>query len=91
VDLELARAELKRLRQERDLLKAKVQRALGQQIDRMGNIELERRIRELGDELDKRDAALAKGAGRAGGTAAEVERGRRHRGRAQAILEANDA
>jgi chromosome segregation ATPase len=60
VDLELARAELLRLRQERGQLKAKVQRALGQQIDQVGNIELERRIRELGDELGKRDAVLAK-------------------------------
>jgi len=36
VDLELARAELTRLRQERDQLKAKVQRALGHQIDQVG-------------------------------------------------------
>jgi seryl-tRNA synthetase len=59
VDLELARAELKRVREDRDRLKAKVQRGLGQQIDQSGNIELERRIRKLGSELQQRDAALA--------------------------------
>lgn len=59
VDLELARAELRRTRDERDRLKAKVQRSLGQQVDQSGTIELERRIRELGDELRQRDTALA--------------------------------
>jgi hypothetical protein len=60
VDLELARAELRRTRDESDRLKAKVQRSLGQQVDQSGNIELERRIRELGDELRQRDTALAR-------------------------------
>lgn len=59
VDLEFTRAELKRVREERDRLKAKVQRGLGQQIDQAGNADLERRIRELGDTLHQRDAALA--------------------------------
>jgi len=59
VDLELARAELRGLRQERDRLKAKVQRGLGQQIDQAGNVELERRLRELGDQLQQGGAALA--------------------------------
>ncbi len=39
VDLELARAELKRIREERDRLRAKVQRGLGQQVAQSGNIE----------------------------------------------------
>jgi flagellar biosynthesis chaperone FliJ len=59
VDLELARAELRRTQEERDRLKAKVQRSLGQQVDQAGNIELERRIRELGDELYQHELALA--------------------------------
>lgn len=58
VDLELARGELRHLRQERDRLKAKVQRGLGQQVEQAGNVELEQRIRELGDELQQRDLAL---------------------------------
>lgn len=59
VDLELGRVELRSLRQERDRLKAKVQRGLGQQVEQAGNVEMERRIRELGDELQQRDVALA--------------------------------
>ncbi len=59
VDLELTRAELKQVRDERDRLKAKVQRGLGQQIDQAGNVELETRIRELGDELRQSAEALA--------------------------------
>ena len=58
VDLELARTELRNLRQERDRLKAKVQRGLGQQVEQAGNVELERRICELGDELQQRDREL---------------------------------
>jgi chromosome segregation ATPase len=60
VDLELTRTELRRTRDERDRLKAKVQRGLGQQVYQSGSIELEKRIRELGDELQQRDAALAR-------------------------------
>jgi chromosome segregation ATPase len=59
VDLELTRTELRKVREERDRLKVKVQRGLGQQIDPPGNADLERRIRELGDQLQQRDAALA--------------------------------
>ena len=58
MDLELTRAELRRVRDERDRLKAKVQRGLGQQIDQAGNADLEQRIRELGDKLQQRDATL---------------------------------
>lgn len=60
VDLELTRAELRRVRDERDRLKAKVQRSLGRQVEQTGNIELEKRIRELGDELQQRDSAMAR-------------------------------
>lgn len=60
VDLALTRAELRRISDARDRLKAKVQRSLGQQVDQSGSIELEERIRELGDELQQRDAAMAR-------------------------------
>jgi hypothetical protein len=46
-DLELARAELRALREERDRLKAAVQRSLGQQVDQAGHAELVTRINEL--------------------------------------------
>ncbi|MGW6769667.1 hypothetical protein ACWGBX_04530 [Streptomyces sp. NPDC055037] len=46
-DLELARAELRALREERDRLKATVQRGLGQQVGQAGNAELITRINEL--------------------------------------------
>lgn len=59
VDLELARAELTRTRQERDRLKGKVQRSLGQQVDQSGNLELQRRIQELVEQAQQREAALA--------------------------------
>jgi hypothetical protein len=58
VDPELARGELRHLRQERDRLRAKVQRGLGQQVEQAGHVGLERRIRELGDELQQRGLAL---------------------------------
>jgi hypothetical protein len=60
VDLELVRAELRRVRDERDRLKAKVQRNLGQQVAQSGSTELEKRIRELGEELQRRDAAISR-------------------------------
>jgi chromosome segregation ATPase len=59
VDLELTRTELRRVREERDRLKVKVQRGLGQQIDQAGTADLQQRIGELGDKLQQRDAALA--------------------------------
>ncbi|MFI6697481.1 DUF6262 family protein [Streptomyces sp. NPDC050509] len=46
-DLELARAELRALREERDRLKAAVQRGLGQQVGQAGHAELVARINEL--------------------------------------------
>ncbi|WP_311137227.1 hypothetical protein [Streptomyces sp. I6] len=46
-DLELARAELRALREERDQLKAAVQRGLGQRVGRAGHAELVSRINEL--------------------------------------------
>jgi chromosome segregation ATPase len=59
VDLELARAELKNVRAERDRLKAKVQRGLGQLISQVSNSELEQRLQELGDQLQQRETSLA--------------------------------
>lgn len=73
VDLELARAELRNLRQERDRLKAKVQRGLGQQVEQAGHVELERRIRELGDELQQRDRELTASRSEAKRLATELE------------------
>ncbi|MGH3896688.1 MAG: DUF6262 family protein [Pseudonocardiaceae bacterium] len=73
VDLELARAELRRLRQERDRLKAKVQRGLGQQVEQAGSGELERRIRELGDVLQQRDRELEASRSEAKRLATELE------------------
>ncbi|MFD7288728.1 hypothetical protein [Streptomyces sp. NPDC059863] len=46
-DLELARAELRALREERDRLKAAVQRGLGQQVGQAGHAEPITRINEL--------------------------------------------
>ena len=46
-DLELTRAELRRIRDERDRLKAKVQRRLGHQVAQAGTTELAARIRDL--------------------------------------------
>lgn len=73
VDLELARNELWTLRQERDRLKAKVQRGLGQQVEQAGNVELKRRIRELGDELQQRDRELEASRSEAQRLATELE------------------
>ncbi|SOE12146.1 hypothetical protein SAMN06272775_3137 [Streptomyces sp. 2323.1] len=46
-DLELARAEIRRLREERDKLKAAMQRGLGRQLNQATNAELVARIEEL--------------------------------------------
>ncbi|MDJ1133936.1 hypothetical protein [Streptomyces iconiensis] len=46
-ELELAQAEVRSLRGERDKLKAALQRNLGHQLDRAGNAELVARIDEL--------------------------------------------
>ncbi|MGF1431115.1 DUF6262 family protein [Kitasatospora sp. LaBMicrA B282] len=58
VDLQLARAELKRVREERDRLRAKVQRGLGQQLDQSGLGEVEARARALASELHQAQRAL---------------------------------
>ncbi len=62
-DLELARAQIKELRAERDTLKAAVQRGLGAALETAGTRELTMRINELlahGERLaTERDAAVA--------------------------------
>ena len=58
-DLELARAELRRTRDERDRLKAKVQRGLGHQVTQAGTTELAARIRDLTAKAVQQDAELA--------------------------------
>ncbi|WP_329356517.1 DUF6262 family protein [Streptomyces anulatus] len=58
-DLELTRAELRRVREDRDRLKKAVQRGLGQQIDQAGSADLIARIDELTSQLQQRDEALA--------------------------------
>ncbi|CNE69543.1 Uncharacterised protein [Mycobacterium tuberculosis] len=58
-DLELARAELRRVRDERDRLQAKVQRGLGRQVEQVSTAELAARIKELTTRLDQRDNQIA--------------------------------
>jgi seryl-tRNA synthetase len=58
-DLEFARAELRRVREERDRLKAKVQRSLGHQVSQAGTAELVARIKDLIAKLERQDAELA--------------------------------
>ena len=58
-DLEITRAELRRVRDERDRLKAKVQRGLGHQVHRAGTAELAARIKDLNARLGQQDAELA--------------------------------
>ncbi|MFZ3492089.1 DUF6262 family protein [Streptomyces sp. 5.8] len=57
-DLELARAELRAVREERDRLRAAVERSLGQQIDQAGSAELVARVHELVEHVQERDQAL---------------------------------
>lgn len=59
-DLEIARAELRRTRDERDRLKAKVQRGLGHQVTQAGTTELATRIKDLTSRLGQQDAELAR-------------------------------
>lgn len=59
VDLELTRAELKRTREERDRLKAKVQRGLGQQVEQADSAELVAHIQSLTVQLQRREVELA--------------------------------
>lgn len=58
-DLELTRAELRRTRDERDRLKAKVQRGLGHQVTQAGTTELATRIKDLTAKAGQQDAELA--------------------------------
>jgi chromosome segregation ATPase len=58
-DLELTRAELRRTRDERDRLKAKVQRGLGHQVTQAGTTELAARIKDLTARIGRQDAELA--------------------------------
>jgi chromosome segregation ATPase len=58
-DLEITRAELRRTRDERDRLKAKVQRGLGHQVTQAGTAELANRIRDLTARVGQQDAELA--------------------------------
>ncbi|MGH3566659.1 MAG: DUF6262 family protein [Pseudonocardia sp.] len=73
VDLELTRAELKRTREERDRLKAKVQRGLGQQVEQTGSAELVARIQALTVQLGRRDAELVAARTEAAELRAELE------------------
>lgn len=59
-DLEITRAELRRTRDERDRLKAKVQRGLGHQVTQAGTAELASRIRDLTARTTQQDAELAR-------------------------------
>jgi len=58
-DLEITRAELRRTRDERDRLKAKVQRGLGHQVAQAGTTELAARIRDLTARIESQDSELA--------------------------------
>ena len=58
-DLEITRAELRRVRDERDRLKTKVQRGLGHQVSQAGTTELATRIRDLTAKAGQQDAELA--------------------------------
>ncbi len=58
-DLELARAELRTVRGERDRLKAAVQRSLGRQVDQVGSAQLVARVQELIRQVEERDRKLA--------------------------------
>jgi chromosome segregation ATPase len=57
-DLELTRADLRRTRDERDRLKAKVQRGLGHQVTQAGTTELATRIKDLTTRLGQQDTEL---------------------------------
>jgi chromosome segregation ATPase len=70
-DLEITRAELRRTRDERDRLKAKVQRGLGHQVAQAGTAELANRIRDLTARLERQDAELARARAEIAGLASE--------------------
>ena len=58
-DLEITRAELRRTRDERDRLRAKVQCGLGHQVTQAGTADLAARIRDLTARIGSQDAELA--------------------------------
>ncbi|HVB44404.1 MAG TPA: hypothetical protein VNF47_17130 [Streptosporangiaceae bacterium] len=72
-DLELTRAGLRNVRDERDRLKAKVLRDLGKQVDDAGSAELVTRINDLASRLQQRDTELAASRAEATRLAAELE------------------
>jgi chromosome segregation ATPase len=57
-DLEITRAELRRVRDERDRLRTKVQRGLGHQVSQAGTAELAARIKDLTARLEQQDTEL---------------------------------
>lgn len=59
-DLEITRAELRRTRDERNRLKAKVQRGLGHQVTQAGTAELATRIKDLTTRLGQQDTEMAR-------------------------------
>ncbi|WSA65803.1 DUF6262 family protein [Streptomyces sp. NBC_01800] len=73
IDLELNRAELRKLREERDRLKAAVQRGLGQQVQQAPVAELVARIQELTTQLQQRDSELTAARAEADTLRAELE------------------
>ncbi|MGH3278289.1 MAG: DUF6262 family protein [Trebonia sp.] len=70
-DLEITRAELRRTRDERDRLKAKVQRGLGHQVTQAGTAELATRIRDLTARIESQDAELTQARAEIAGLATE--------------------
>lgn len=72
-DLELTRTELRKVREERDRLKAAVQRGLGQQVDQVGSAEQVTRIQELNGQLQQRDSELTAARAEAERLRAELE------------------
>lgn len=72
-DLELTRTEFRKVREERDRLKAAVQRGLGQQVDQVGSAELVTRIQELNGQLQQRDSELTAARAEAERLRAELE------------------
>jgi hypothetical protein len=70
-DLEITRAELRRTRDERDRLKAKVQRGLGHQVTQAGTAELATRIKDLTARLEQQDTELAQARAAITGLASE--------------------
>jgi chromosome segregation ATPase len=72
-DLEITRAELRRVRDDRDRLKAKVQRGLGHQVSQAGTAELAARIKDLTARLERQDAELTQARAQITGLTSERE------------------